>query len=115
MSEWHESKRKPNSNFRKLLLERIEQANPRRTLNIEEQRRLSKLEVIADKLRRGENVQNRQLQTWLDEFDNASERTSPTNTGSNPKRLFLKGGGIEQQRRRYEQFYRCHWELGRSV
>ena len=75
MSEWHESKRKPNSNFRKLLQERIEQANPRLTFNIEEQRRLSKLEVIADKLRRGENVQSRQLQTWLDEFDNASEGT----------------------------------------
>ena len=28
-------------------------------------RRLAKLEVIADKLKRGENVQNRQLQTWL--------------------------------------------------
>ena len=27
--------------------------------------RLSKLESITTKLRRGENVQNRQLQTWL--------------------------------------------------
>jgi tetratricopeptide (TPR) repeat protein len=55
------------SNLRKLLQERIEKANPRRELTIEEAKRLSKLEVIAEKLRRGENVQNRQLQTWLSE------------------------------------------------
>jgi len=48
-----------------LLQERIEQANPRRELTAEEAKRLSKLEVIANKLKRGENVQNRQLQTWL--------------------------------------------------
>ena len=33
----------------------------------EEPKRLSKLKGIADKLKRGENVQNRQLQTWLNE------------------------------------------------
>jgi len=48
-----------------LLQERIEKANPRRQLTAEETKRLNKLEVIADKLKRGENVQNRQLQTWL--------------------------------------------------
>jgi len=53
--------------FRKLLQERIEKANPRRKLTVEETKRLSKLETIADKLKRGENVQNRQLQTWLSE------------------------------------------------
>ena len=47
------------------LKERIEKANPRRKLNAEEAKRLAKLETIADKLKRGENVQNRQLQTWL--------------------------------------------------
>ena len=47
--------------------ERIEEANPRLELTAEETKRLSKLEGIADKLRRGENVQNRQLQTWLSE------------------------------------------------
>jgi len=51
--------------FRKLLQERIEKANPRRKLTIEEVKRLAKLETIADKHRRGENVQNRQLQKWL--------------------------------------------------
>ena len=56
-----------NLNFRKLLHERIEKANPRRKLSIEEAKRLAKLEAIADKLKRGENVQNRQLQKWLSE------------------------------------------------
>jgi hypothetical protein len=62
---------KPSSNFRQLLQERIDKANPRRTLTAEESKRLSKLEAIADKLKRGENVQNRQLQTWLsdDEYE----------------------------------------------
>ena len=60
-----------NSNFRQLLQERIEKANPRRELTAEESKRLSKLEGIADKLKRGENVQNRQLQTWLSEDEYA--------------------------------------------
>ena len=54
-------------NVHKLLKERIDKANPRRNLTAEETKRLNKLEAIADKLRRGENVQNRQLQTWLNE------------------------------------------------
>ena len=63
--------KKPSSNFQKLLQERIEKTNPRRTLTSEESKRLSKLEGIADKLMLGENVQNRQLQTWLsdDEYE----------------------------------------------
>ena len=71
MSEWCNSQKKPSGNFRKLLQERIEKANPRRALTAEEQKRLSKLEAIADRLKRGENVQNRQLQTWLsqDEYE----------------------------------------------
>ncbi len=59
------------SDFRKLLQERIDKANPRRTLTAEEQRRVTKLEAIADKLKHGENVQNRQLQTWLSENEYA--------------------------------------------
>ena len=54
-----------------MLKERIEKANPRRELTIEETKRLRNLEGIADKLRRGENVQNRQLQTWLSENEYA--------------------------------------------
>ena len=67
MSEWLDSHNKLSSNIRKLLQEKIEKANPRRKLTTEETKRLRKLEGIADKLRRGENVQNRQLQTWLSE------------------------------------------------
>ena len=71
MSEWYDSQQKPNSNFRELLQERIENANPRRELTAEETKRLSKLEEITDKLKRGENVQNRQLKTWLSEEEYA--------------------------------------------
>ena len=53
MSEWYDSQQKPNSNFRELLQERIENANPRRELTAEETKRLSKLEEITDKLKRG--------------------------------------------------------------
>jgi hypothetical protein len=67
MSEWLDCQKKPASNFRKLLQERIEKANPRRNLTAVEAKRLAKLDSIADKLKRGENVQNRQLQTWLTE------------------------------------------------
>jgi len=67
MSEWLDNQKKPNGNLHKLLQERIEKSNPRRNLTAEEAKRLNKLEVIADKLKRGENVQNRQLQTWLSE------------------------------------------------
>ena len=63
MSEWYDSQKKPSSNFRELLQERIENANPRSELTAEETKRLAKLEAIADKLKRRENVQNRQLQT----------------------------------------------------
>ena len=71
MSEWFDSQKKPNGNFRKLLQEVIEKANPRRKLTAEEAKRLNKLEAIADNFRRGKNVQNRQLQTWLgaDEYE----------------------------------------------
>ena len=51
----------------KLTQEFNEIHNLRRELTAEEAKRLSKLEAIAEKLRHGENVQNRQLQTWLGE------------------------------------------------
>ena len=56
MSEWFDSQKKTNGDFRKLLQKRIEQANPRRNLTAEEVKRLNKLQAIADKLKRGENV-----------------------------------------------------------
>ena len=65
MSGWLDKQNQPTSSIRQLLQERIEKVNSRRELTAEETNRLRKLEVIAAKLRRGENVQNRQLQTWL--------------------------------------------------
>jgi len=35
MSEWYDNQKKPASNFRKLLQEQIEKANPRRNLTAE--------------------------------------------------------------------------------
>ena len=63
MSEWYSNQKQSSSNFRKFLQERIEKANPRRKLTIEETKRLTKLVAIAKKLKRVENVQDRQLQT----------------------------------------------------
>ena len=67
MSEWFDNQKQTSSNIQKLLQERIKKANPRRKLTTGETKRLSKFESIADKLKRRENVQNRQLQTWLSE------------------------------------------------
>jgi hypothetical protein len=64
MSELFDN-RKRTTNFCQLVREPIEEANPRRTLTTEETKRLAKLKAITDKPKRGENVQNRQLQTWL--------------------------------------------------
>ena len=71
MSEWFDNQKKPSSNFRKLLQERLDKTNPRRKLAKDETTKLAKLEGIAEKLKRGEHVQNRQLQTWLsaDEYE----------------------------------------------
>ena len=71
MSDWFDIQKQATGNFRELLQERIDKANPRRELTIVEATRLNKLETIGDKLRRGENVQNRQLQTWLSEDEYA--------------------------------------------
>ena len=71
MSEWYDNQKKPSSNFRKLLQERIDKVNPRRKLAKDETTKLAKLEGIVEKLKRGEHVQNRQLQTWLSEDEYA--------------------------------------------
>ena len=71
MSEWYDSQKKPSGDFYKLLQERLDKANPRRKLSAKEERRLSKLEAIIAKLKRRENVQNRQLQPWLREDEYA--------------------------------------------
>jgi hypothetical protein len=72
MSEWYESQKNPSGDFRKWLQECLEKANPRRTeLTKLEGIKLAKHEEIAERLKRGENVQNRQLQTWLSEDEYA--------------------------------------------
>ena len=58
MNEWYDSQKKSVGNVEKLLQERIEKANPRRDLTVEETKRLKKLEAIADKLNRGKRVTN---------------------------------------------------------
>ena len=75
MSEWLDNQKQSSSNIYKLLQKRIEKTNPRRKLTSEEEKRLAKLESIADKLERGENVQNRQLQTWLSKEERTCKRT----------------------------------------
>jgi len=67
MAEWFDGQMQSSSNFRKLLQEGTKKTNPRRELTAEETKRLAKFEEIAEKLKRGENVQNRQLKTWLSE------------------------------------------------
>jgi hypothetical protein len=59
--------KKPIVDFRKFLHERFDKTSPSRKLAKDETTNLAKLEGIAEKLKRGENVQNRQLQTWLSE------------------------------------------------
>lgn len=54
-----------------MLQERLDKTNPRSKITTEEIKRLTKLESIAAKLKRGENAQNRQLQTWLSEDEYA--------------------------------------------
>ena len=65
MSEWFDNQKQSSSNFRKMLQEWINKANPRRELTDDEIKSFAKLAAIVDKLKHGENVQNRQLQTWL--------------------------------------------------
>ena len=62
---------KPNGNFRTSLQERLDKTNPSGKLAKDETTKLTKLEGIVQNLRRGGNVQNRQLQTWLSEDEYA--------------------------------------------
>jgi len=62
-------KHKPNTKLQDLL-----KTNPAKTrklseLSKTEQNRLAKLNGMLDELRRGENVQNRRLATWLTEAE----------------------------------------------
>jgi hypothetical protein len=71
VGEWFDNQKQSSRNFLKFLQERINKTNPCRELSIEEKKRLNKLEAIDGKLKRVENVQNCQLQTWLSEDEYA--------------------------------------------
>ena len=72
MSEWYDNQKQPSGNFRQLLQERINHSRPAPdNLSSEQQKRLCKLNSILEKLKRGENVQNRLLQQWLSEDEYA--------------------------------------------
>ena len=75
LSEFYGNQKKSTGKLRKLLQERIDNANPRRELTANEAKRHAKLEAKADKLKRGENVQNRQLQMWLSDDEYAQIET----------------------------------------
>ena len=66
MSEWYDNQKKPSSDRRKKLAERMA-ARKRRKLTAKEKKRLEKLEGMCHQLKRGKNVQNRQLKQWLTE------------------------------------------------
>ena len=71
MSEWQDMQQKPNTKLRDLLKSKKTETRKQSELSKTEQNRLAELNLVLDELRRGENVQNRQLQTWLSEDDYA--------------------------------------------
>ena len=58
MSDWHNNQKKPRSNLRKLLQERLDKTNPWRKLAKVETTKLVKLEGLTEKLTRRENALN---------------------------------------------------------
>ena len=62
-------KHKPNTKLRDLLKSNKAKTRKLSELSKTEQNRLAKLNGMLDELRRGENVQNRRLATWLTEAE----------------------------------------------
>ena len=69
MSEWQDMRQKPNTKLRDLLKNKKAKTRELSELSKTEQNRLAKLNGMLDELRRGENVQNRRLATWLTEVE----------------------------------------------
>ena len=69
MSEWQDMQQKPNTKLRDLLKNKKAKTRKLTELSKTEQNRLAKLNAMLDELRRGENVQNRRLATWLTEAE----------------------------------------------
>ena len=65
MSEWQDMQQKPNTKLRDLLKSKKAETRNKSELSKTEQNRLVKLNGMLDELKRGENVQNRRLGTWL--------------------------------------------------
>ena len=66
MSEWYDNQKKPSSDWRKKLAKH-KASRKQRKLTAKEKKRLEKLEGMCHQLKRGKNVQNRQLKQWLTE------------------------------------------------
>ena len=69
MSEWQDMQQKPNTKLRDLLNSKKAKTHNLSELSKNEQNRLAKLNLMLDELKRGENVQNRRLATWLTEVE----------------------------------------------
>ena len=69
MSEWQDMQQKPNTKLRDLLKNRKAKTRKLSELSKTEQNRLAKLNAMLDELKRGENMQNRRLGTWLTEAE----------------------------------------------
>jgi hypothetical protein len=69
MSEWQDMQQKPNTKLRDLPKNKIAITRELSELPKTEQNRLAKLNLLLDELRRGVNVQNRRLATWLTEAE----------------------------------------------
>ena len=61
MSEWQDMQKQPNTKLRDLLKSKKAETRKLSELSKTEQNRLVKLNAMLDKLRRGENIQNRRL------------------------------------------------------
>ena len=60
---------KPNTKLRDLLKSKKAKTRKLSELSKTEQNRLAKLNAMLDELKRGENMQNRRLGTWLTEAE----------------------------------------------
>ena len=69
MSEWQDMQKKPSTNLQDLLKNKKVKTRKLSELSKTEQNSLAKLNAMLDELRRGENVQNRRLATWLTEVE----------------------------------------------
>jgi hypothetical protein len=62
MNGWYDSQKQPKSDFRKLVRERIDKANPLRAeLTKDEEKQPGRLEEISASFKHEKNVKNRQL------------------------------------------------------